>query len=63
MIIETNIGNFGNFQDLLTCMQQENHDTVNINKVEYWFAKLPLTEGHYTYQQVQNLVTELMRDK
>lgn len=43
MIIETNIGNFGNFKDLLTCMTQEHHNTVDVLKADYWGINLKLT--------------------
>ncbi len=43
MIIETNIGNFGNFKDLLTCMTQERHNTVDVLKADYWGINLKLT--------------------
>lgn len=45
MTIETNIGNFGNFRDILTCMTQEHHDTVDVLKADYWGINLKLTRN------------------
>lgn len=56
MIIETNLGNFGSFADLLRCMTEECKPDVHILRCEYWFAKLPT--GHYTIQQISDIVSQ-----
>ena len=57
MIIETDIGNFGNFKDLLTCMTQEKHDSVEVYKAEYWFANVKLTNDlRLTRSDVEKIV-------
>lgn len=53
MIIETNIGNFGNFKDLEICMRLENHDKVVINKADWWGTNLKLLKNlELTYEEV-----------
>lgn len=57
MIIETNIGNFGSFKDLLTCMTQEKHYSVDVLKADYWGINLKLSSNlRLSYSDVQNLV-------
>lgn len=61
MIIETNIGSFGNFEDLLTCMTQEHHDTVNVLRADYWGINLKLTNDlKLSLPDVQKLVDSSM---
>lgn len=56
MTIETNIGNFGNFRDMLTCMTQEHHDTVDVLKADYWGINLKLTNNlRLSLSDVRNL--------
>lgn len=56
MTIETNIGNFGNFRDMLTCMTQEHHDTVDVLKADYWGINLKLTNNlQLSLSDVRNL--------
>ncbi len=61
MIIETDIGNFGNFKDLLTCMTQEKHDSVEVYKAEYWFANVKFIKDlRLSYSDVQNIVNDFV---
>lgn len=57
MILETNLGNFGTFKDLETCMRLENHKNVIINKADYWGIDLKLTRDlMLSYQEVLKIL-------
>ena len=44
MTTETNVGNLGSFNDLLTCMVQEQHNSVDVFKLNYWGINLKYTK-------------------
>lgn len=59
MILKTNIGNFGNFKDLETCMRLENHDKVVIDKADWWGTNLKLMNHlELTYAEVLKMSKE-----
>lgn len=57
MILETNLGNFGTFNDLEMCMRLENHKNVIINKADYWGIDLKLTKDlSLSYREVLKIL-------
>lgn len=59
MILETNLGNFGTFKDLEICMRLEEHESVVINKADYWGINLKLTKDlTLSYQEVLKILQE-----
>ena len=59
MILETSLGNFGTFKDLETCMRLEEHESVVINKADYWGINLKLTKDlTLSYQEVLKILQE-----
>lgn len=59
MILETNIGNFGNFKDLETCMRLEKHEKVVIHKADWWGTNLKLMNHlELTYAEVLKMSKE-----
>lgn len=59
MILETNLGNFGTFKDLETCMRLEEYESVVVNKADYWGINLKLTKDlTLSYQEVLKILQE-----
>ena len=57
MILETNLGNFGTFQDIEMCMRLENHERVVVNKADYWGINLKHTKNlTLSYQEVLKIL-------
>lgn len=58
LFIETNVGNFGKFKDILLYMQDEKIDIIHIINVEYCLSKI-FGSGIYTINQIEKIVKEL----
>jgi hypothetical protein len=55
MILETNLGNFGTFKNLKTCIRLEEHK----REVDYWGINLKLTKDLIlSYQEVLKILQE-----
>lgn len=53
MLIRTEYANFGNFEDLLRYMQEENIEVVTV-KTEYWGARL--TSLRLTRKEIEDII-------
>lgn len=55
MEIKTNIGTFGNFRDLETCMRLEEHEKVNILSIKALLTSWEKLAGEYTYNEIKRV--------
>lgn len=57
MVLETSVGNFGNFKDLETCMRLENHSKILVYKADWFGTNLKLVNDlELTYSEVLNIL-------
>lgn len=55
LLIETNYGNFGKLQDILTYMKEEHLEEIEFLKVEYCLDEI-IGRGTYTIQQIEDIL-------
>lgn len=56
--IGTNIGTFGSFKDVETCMRLEGHDKVKIIYIKAMFTTFfESLAGEYTYSEIKQVIS------
>ena len=54
--IRTNLGTFGDFRDLETCMRVEGHTEVVICHIEAMMTTWGCLTGKYTYDEIKQVI-------
>jgi len=54
--IRTNLGTFGDFKDLETCMRLEGHSEVDIYAIKALMATWEHLAGKYIYNEIKQII-------
>lgn len=56
MEIKTNIGTFGDFKDVETCMRLEGHEKVKVISIKAMMTTWESIIGEYTYNEIKQVI-------
>ena len=56
MEIKTNLGTFGDFKDLETCMRLEGHNEINIYAIRAFMTQWEHLTGKYSYDEIKSVI-------